>query len=283
VYWWSSGSAHVRPSWLITRGLPESAAFGAMLNGSWRQWPWASCDTSATSMLVPSAPLLHMESAGTTHPGKVRPENQDAWMARPELGLWAVADGMGGHDQGSLASQLTRDALNNIPPANGLAPLVQSVSGALKDTNDYLFAMSMRPVNPVTSGSTVVALLLHGTAGVCLWAGDSRLYRLRDGRLEQLSTDHSDDGEGESNNVITRAIGGHQHLDVDRVSFAVAVGDRFLLCSDGLYRETTDAEIAQLLSSGDALSAVEALRAHVLRGAASDNLTAIVIDAQPVV
>jgi type VI secretion system protein ImpM len=282
VHWWSSGSAHVRPSWLITRGLPEPAAFGAMLNGTWGQWPWVSCDTSATATLAPSAPLLHMESAGTTHPGKVRSENQDAWMARPELGLWAVADGMGGHDQGSLASQLTRDALNNVPPATGLAPLVHAVSVALKDTNDYLFSMSMRPVNPVTSGSTVVALLLHGTTGVCLWAGDSRLYRLRDGRLEQLSKDHSDDGEGESNNVITRAIGGHEQLDLDQVSFAVAVGDRFLLCSDGLYRETTDGEIAQLLRSGDALSAVEALRAHVLRGSASDNLTAIVIDAQPV-
>jgi len=160
---------------------------------------------------------------------------------------------------------------------------VQAVSGALKDTNDYLFSMSMRAVNPVTSGSTVVALLLQGNTGVCLWAGDSRLYRLRDGKLEQLSTDHSDDGEGESNNVITRAIGGHQQLDLDQISFVVAVGDRFLLCSDGLYRETTDAEIAQLLRSGDALSAVEALRAHVLLGSASDNLTAVVIDAQPVV
>ena len=281
IHWWTSGSAHVRPSWLITRGLPEPAAYPAMLTGAWRQWPWVSCDTAvAAAAAAPATPLLHLESAGTTHPGKQRSENQDTWMARPELGVWAVADGMGGHDQGSLASQLTRDALINVAPATALAPLVQSVRAALTEANDYLYSMSLRPVNPVMSGSTVVAMMLHGSSGVCLWAGDSRLYRVRDGLLEQLTTDHSDD-EGESSNVITRAIGGHPQIDLDEISFSVRGGDRFLLCSDGLYRETTDTELARILATGDALCAVDALKTHVLAGRASDNLTAVVVDARP--
>ncbi|MGL6222230.1 MAG: type VI secretion system-associated protein TagF, partial [Steroidobacteraceae bacterium] len=259
IHWWSSGSVHVRPSWLLTRGLPEPAAYAAMLTGAWRQWPWTSCDTSVAAVAAtPATPSLHVESAGTTHPGKLRSENQDTWMGRPELGVWAVADGMGGHDRGSLASQLTRDALNNVAPTAGLAPLLQSVRAALADVNDYLYSMSLRPVNPVTSGSTVVALMIHGVSGACVWAGDSRLYRLRAGRLEQLTQDHSGD-EGEASNVITRAIGGNQYIDLDQVSFGVQVGDRFLLCSDGLYRETPDTDLARLLASGDALSAVDAL------------------------
>jgi type VI secretion system protein ImpM len=282
IHWWSSGSARVRPSWLITRGLPEPTAFGALLSGAWQQWPWTSCDTSmATDALLPSGPRLHMESAGTTHPGKTRSENQDAWMARPDLGLWAVADGMGGHEQGSLASQMTRDALNNVAPASGFASLLAAVRGAIKEVNDYLFAMSVRRVNPTTSGTTIVALLLQGTTAVCVWAGDSRLYRLRDGQLEQLTKDHSDEGEGEVNNVITRAVGGHPAIDLDQISFQVRVGDRFLLCSDGLYRETMPDDMARILSQGDALTAVDELRQHVLEGRATDNLTAIVVDAQP--
>jgi protein phosphatase len=83
------------------------------------------------------------------------------------------------------------------------------------------------------------------------------------------------------NNVITRAVGGHPEIDLDQISFQVRVGDRFLLCSDGLYRETTADDMARILSQGDALTAVDELRRHVLAGRAMDNLTAIVVDAQP--
>ena len=281
VHWWTSGSAQVRPSWLVTRGLPEPAAFAAMVNGTWHQWPWVSCEIAPAAATAAAPTLLHFESAGTTHPGKMRTENQDSWMARPDAGVWAVADGMGGHDHGSLASHMTRDALNNVAAATGLARQVGAVREALAQTNEYLYSMSLRPVNPVTSGSTVVALVTRDQDAVCLWAGDSRLYRLRNGKLEQLTTDHSDDGEPEGSNIITRAVGGHDGLELDQIEFRVVVGDRFLLCSDGLYRETTDSDIARILASGDSLSATDALREHVLRGRASDNLTAVVIDAQP--
>jgi type VI secretion system protein ImpM len=287
IYWWSSGSAQVKPSWLVTAGLPEPAAFGSMLRGAWHEWPWNSCETATAGAPVAGRTDLHLESAGTTHPGKVRSENQDAWLSRPDAGLWAVADGMGGHSHGSLASQLARDSLGNVAPRPALAQMVQSVRAALEEANNYLFAMSLRPKNPVTSGTTIVVLLVQDQTGVCLWAGDSRLYRLRDGTLEQLTVDHSEDEEsadgngGGFSNVITRAVGGRDGLDLDQVSFHVQLGDRFLLCSDGLYRETSDQEIAQFLRSGDSLTAVDAMLAHVLRGKAADNVTAIVVDAQP--
>jgi type VI secretion system protein ImpM len=286
MYWWTSGSAHVKPSWLVTQGLPEPAAYASMLAGTWHEWPWSTCEIGTPDTITRAAGEIHLESAGTTHQGKVRSENQDAYISRPEIGLWAVADGMGGHDQGHVASQLVRDSLGNVAPAPALAQLVQAARGALDEANSYLYAMSLRPVNPIMSGTTVVVLVVRAKVGVCLWAGDSRLYRLRHGVLEQLTVDHSEangpDGEASgSSNVITRAVGGRSELELDQVSFNVQLGDRFLLCSDGLYREASDDDIAEVLESGDAMSVVQALLAHTLRGRAADNVTAVVVDAQP--
>jgi type VI secretion system protein ImpM len=287
VFWWSSGSNSVRPSWLVTRGLPQPAAFGSMLTGDWQDWPWTSCETSGEAAAAPGA-VLHLESAGSTHAGKVRSENQDAYVAQPECGLWVVADGMGGHSEGHVASGMVCDALAAIGPQPSLAVAVKAVREALAHVNGYLYSMSRREVRPVVSGSTVVALLVQGARGACLWAGDSRLYRLRDDVLEQLSMDHSEEVEGPAvagmsprPNVITRAIGGCDGLEVEHLGFDVRVGDRLLLCSDGLYREMSTAQIAELLRSGDAISTVETLLQHVLRGEAADNVTVVVVDAQP--
>jgi serine/threonine protein phosphatase PrpC len=140
----------------------------------------------------------------------------------------------------------------------------------------------------VVSGTTVVVLLTQGATGICLWAGDSRLYRLREGTLEQISVDHSEEEEGTGDdgmprraNVITRAVGGREELELDQLSFDIKLGDRLLLCSDGLYRELSPEQIAEMLQNGDAMSAVETLQLRVLRGEAADNVTVIVIDAQP--
>lgn len=287
VYWWSSGSTAVRPCWLVTRGLPEPGAFGSMLTGDWHDWPWTSCETQAAGA-VAGASALHMESAGSTHPGKVRSENQDAYTCRPECGLWAVADGMGGHAEGHVASQMVRDALAAIEPQASLAAMVNAVRSALAQVNDYLHSLSQRRINPVVSGTTVVVMLARGNKGVCLWAGDSRLYRFRDDALAQLTVDHSEatmdlaeGAEPSNSNVITMAIGGRDSLEFEQMSFDVQLGDRYMLCSDGLYREVTIAQIGNLLHSGDAISTVEALIANTLRGEAADNVTVVVVDAQP--
>jgi type VI secretion system protein ImpM len=284
VFWWSSGSNSVRPSWLITRRLPEPQAFASMLSGEWGQWPWdATGEPVASGSLLDSAPA-GFDSAGTTHPGHQRKENQDAYVARPEIGLWAVADGMGGHSSGHLASRAAVDALAALEARPAFPDLVRAVHQSLQDVNGYLQTLSRRAVNPTVIGTTIVVLLVRDGAGVCLWAGDSRLYRLRAGRFEQLTSDHSDPGEpGDAaapTNVITRALGGHDVVDLEQRTFDVQAGDRFLLCSDGLYREVAADGLAALLQPGDAATSVSAMVECVLRGVAADNVTAIVVDAR---
>jgi len=286
MYWWSSGSASVRPSWLITRRLPEPRAFAAMLSGAWGEWPWESGDVFDSGSLMGAVPA-RFESAGTTHPGRVRSENQDAYLARPEVGLWAVADGMGGHTSGRLASQATVDALGTIEPHAGFPDLVRSVREKLGEVNHYLQSLSQREPNPTVIGTTIVALMVRDGAGVCLWAGDSRLYRLRGGALEQLTADHSESNEPDaipalnSSNVITRALGGHDEVDLEQLTFDVQQGDRLLLCSDGLYREVDGEGLRAILGEGDATTTVRTLLQRTLQGAAMDNVTAVVVDALP--
>jgi serine/threonine protein phosphatase PrpC len=295
VFWWTSGSASVQPSWLITRGLPEPQAFSAMLSGAWDEWPWQSGspvvpggigprDVVPDSML-PSTPAVHFESGGRTHPGRVRNDNQDAYIARPEIGLWAVADGMGGHSAGALASRATADALASVESRAVFPEFVRAVRETLHGVNEYLYSLSQRALNPTVIGTTLVALIVRDGTGVCLWAGDSRLYRWRAGALEQLTVDHSEaaeldaNEEGTGSNVITRALGGHEEVELAQVSFDVHGGDRFLLCSDGLYRTLPTDELVSLLSGDDATAAADALVTRVLQGSADDNLTAVVVHA----
>jgi serine/threonine protein phosphatase PrpC len=194
---------------------------------------------------------------------------------------------MGGHSSGQLASKATVDALAGIEPSAAFPEFVRSVRDTLGEVNRYLVTLSRRAVSPTVIGTTVVVLLVRDGLGVCLWAGDSRLYRLRNGVLEQLTSDHAEatDPDGDpaasSSNVITRALGGHDEVDLDQLTFDVRPRDRFLLCSDGLYRELHADELQAQLGAADAASVAAALQQQVLRGEASDNVTVVVVDAQP--
>jgi serine/threonine protein phosphatase PrpC len=176
-----------------------------------------------------------------------------------------------------------------LPPATDFETLIDSVVSTIERVNGELHQMAEARQRSGVIGSTVVALLVHESGqAVCLWAGDSRLYRLRDAVLEQLTDDHSEAGEASEasghaprSNVITRAIGGRDGLELDQLSFDVRLGDRFLLCSDGLYRDIQPARIGELLQHGDAATTVETLIEHALRGEAADNITVVVVDAQP--
>jgi len=284
MFWWSSGSASVQPSWLVTKGLPPPQAYAAMISGAWSDWPWSSGDVLATQTLFLTSPMT-LESGGSSHPGKVRQENQDAWLARPELGLWAVADGMGGHSAGHVASRATVDALNGLEARASFPEFVRLVRESLTEVNRYLYSLSQRAVNPTVIGTTVVAMLVRDGTGVVLWAGDSRLYRCRGDELEQLTVDHSEVSESElesvlaSSNVITRALGGHDEIELEQLSFDVKPGDRFLLCSDGLYRELSHDDLRSMINDGDAAAAPKAMIERVLRGEAADNVTVVVVAA----
>jgi protein phosphatase len=220
----------------------------------------------------------------------VRKLNEDSVLDLPELGLWMVADGMGGHAAGDFASGAIVSALASIPPPASLGALIGEVRERLQAVNRELNEEARRRREQVI-GSTVVALLVFGGHGVVAWAGDSRAYLYRRGELVQLTRDHSqveelvslgllapEQVEGHpAANVITRAVGVADSLELDSEMFAIAEDDIFLLCSDGLYRELDDNAIAAALALGDCQQSCDALIEAALAQRARDNVSVIVV------
>lgn len=230
-------------------------------------------------------------SAGATDVGTVRPLNEDSYSDQPDIGLWTVADGMGGHDAGSVASQMIVERLQGLGSKENLAEFVTSIEDTIVDVNKNLLEYSRAQLNGRTVGSTFVSLLIKGNIGVCLWAGDSRLYRFRQNRLAPLSADHShvaelikqgliSPEEAETHperNVITRAVGTSERIDIDIDVFELNVGDQFLLCSDGLYNALNDQEIISCLNNQTLEMSVSALIQSALNNKASDNVSVILV------
>jgi len=233
------------------------------------------------------ASAKHLAAAGwissaSTHAGCVRSCNEDRYLAREELGLFAVADGMGGHHAGDVASALVIDVLSDVANMAAIEENLQRANRQLQQRAEH----ASRGV----VGSTVVALLVSGDEFVCLWAGDSRCYLRRDRALAQITNDHSlvrqlvDEGrlsprEAKAHpraNVITRAVGALPDLILERRRGAVRTGDVFLLCSDGLWGVLDDADIAAVLEQTPIASAADALVALALGRRARDNVTAVV-------
>ena len=224
----------------------------------------------------------------------VRAINEDACVALPELGLWAVADGMGGHEAGDVASRLIVETLQQTPPPTDWRSFLDAVRERLCEVNRRLREESAQRYQHRTIGSTVVVLAAYEGQCACLWVGDSRIYRLRDGQLQQLTRDHShvqelvDQGlispeeahHHPLSNVITRAVGSADELHVDEVDYPLRAGDMFLLCSDGLNKTVSDEEIARLLAHSDhnCQEAVKAFIHLALMRDASDNVTTVVVN-----
>lgn len=195
-------------------------------------------------------------SCGATDKGAVRELNEDSFLVRNQLCLWAVADGMGGHAKGDFASETVVDHLYQVRPWPRPRAQLLDVVARLEDANRALREEAARNGSDAI-GATVVCLLMQDTEGVVVWAGDSRAYRIRHGVLEQLSRDHSvvedlvDAGliradEAESHphaHVLTRAVGAADTLDLDFERFALESGDIYILCSDGLTRCVPDSAI----------------------------------------
>jgi len=240
---------------------------------------------------------LSFVSAAQTHVGMVRALNEDAMVDRPAIGLWAVADGMGGHEAGEVASGLVAEALNHVETLSSGYAFLDEVRASLLRANHTLVARAASLSPGSIMGSTVVALLVYGGHYACLWAGDSRAYMLRDMELKRLSRDHSvvqeliDAGnltpaEAKSyrrSNVITRAVGVQEDFSLDIVEGAIEAGDIFLLCSDGLTGMVADEEIAAILKMRPTSTVAEDLIRLTLERGAKDNVTVIVIraDASP--
>ena len=237
--------------------------------------------------------MAEWQFCALTDQGVKRKHNEDAVIAVPERAIWAVADGMGGHEAGDVASRLVTEALAAVSRPDNFSLFIDAVEDALVGVNQHIRDHAEREFGGRMMGSTVVAMLGAQGYGACVWAGDSRLYRLRNNELVALSRDHSQvqrlvdagvlsEDEAESHpqaNVITRAVGGAQALVVDVAMFDVQSGDRFLLCSDGLYNELSRDEIAARLGEGTVDAAAQSLIAQTLAHGARDNVSVIVIEA----
>jgi serine/threonine protein phosphatase PrpC len=229
-----------------------------------------------------------------TDTGRLRDQNEDALLVTETL--FVVADGMGGHAAGEVAAQISVETLRDTADGtrDGIVEAVRVANRAILERSG---------ADPETRGMgttlSAVALVTEGDAGeemvLVANVGDSRVYRVHRGELEQLSEDHSlvedlvragriSPAEARTHpnrNIVTRVLGTDAEVEVDSWLITPEAGDRYLLCSDGLYREASDDDIAGVLESGDAMSAVQSLLAHTLRGRAADNVTAVVVDAQP--
>lgn len=237
--------------------------------------------------------LSAWRSHARTDPGKVRSHNEDAFLALPERGLWVVADGMGGHQNGALASRLIVEHLAELPGGSDLDRRVQQVRHTLHLLNRRLSReltlVSGQP-EPVM-GSTVVVLLVEEDRATCIWAGDSRCYLWRSGGLYQITRDHSllqqlieeqhltpeQAASHPSAHALTRAVGASEELALDVVEFNVYPGDTLLLCSDGLYQNLSGSELGSALNRPSPQLALERLFEQALAGPARDNLSAVVI------
>ncbi len=237
--------------------------------------------------------MFRISYSATTNVGAVRKHNEDNLISRPELGLWAVADGAGGHDSGEVASGMIVAELQKLTPRLSGSELLSEVRLAIGRVHQELREEAARRGAGRMIASTFVSLIVRDKHFACLWAGDSRAYLLRHGHLQQISHDHSlvqelvdsgnlaaEDAEHHPHaNVITRAVGDDSDaLELDKVIGAAEPGDRFLLCSDGLCKTLSESEIATLLSQESATPASDRLIAAALAQEVNDNVTAIVVD-----
>ena len=197
---------------------------------------------------------------------------------------------MGGHRGGELASRLVVEALANLPAFTSGYGLLRAVKEGLVGVNTDLFRLAASLDGVI--GSTIAALLISEEHFACVWAGDSRIYRLRGGALDRLTHDHSviqeliDQGEltpaeaavDRRSNIITRAIGAREDLELEVGHGSVEAGDRFLVCSDGLTGTVPDSELLALMSFRVIDHAADALLDRALERGATDNVTLVLIE-----
>lgn len=237
-------------------------------------------------------------SAGDSITGPVRQNNEDRIYADDKLGIWCVADGMGGHVEGGVASSLITQTLEDLQKMSPKSSddFLSILIDILKSTNEIIYSLSNDMFDSKQIiGSTFVILVIFENKGYVLWSGDSRLYRMRDVYFEQVTVDHTqyeslksqqllDDETNSSpldhpaSHILTKAMGVKPVLEYEFVEIDIQQNDIFLLCSDGLYNVLEQVEIGKsLYYADDYQSAVNSLiNSAVMRGT-SDNVSAIVV------
>lgn len=231
------------------------------------------------------------ESFGFTDPGNTRKVNEDALLLKPSAGLWVIADGMGGHSFGSYASQLVVNRIAATDTSGTAEQAQNKIHIALQDVNTHLVEYAQQHEQGVC-GSTVVGMLMSQQTCMFFWAGDSRLYLIRDQKLSQLSKDHSveqekidkgliekDDPNFSGKNLITRAVGGDHQLEIEIGYHQPQPGDQLFLCSDGVYNEISEQEIESIINMpNSAKERCLTMNEEIISRAARDNFTGIIVE-----
>lgn len=237
--------------------------------------------------------MFRFDTSSATDVGLVRERNEDNYYNDPDNGVWVVADGMGGHDAGDVASQVIVDLMGTIGRPASADDLLGRVQHRLGKAHDRLKTYAREHRLPIV-GAAVVVLLAYRRHMACIWSGDSRLYQVRDGAIRQVTRDHTELAElmdrglvseeeatrWTSRNVITHAVGVHDKLELEAVYGDIREGDVFVLCSDGLYLHVHDLEIATHVQSRRADAAAEALVALALARGGEDNVTVTIVRAE---
>ncbi|MEQ1951989.1 PP2C family protein-serine/threonine phosphatase [Mesorhizobium yinganensis] len=240
-----------------------------------------------------SDPGIRFESFGLSHPGKVRELNEDRMLMAPRSGLWLVADGMGGHDAGEVASSCIVDHLATIGVASSAPDLRARFEDRIGRANAQIWSIAQSRGGG-TIGSTVAALLTFERQFACIWMGDSRVYLVRDRVISQLSHDHTEVQElldrgvltadearvWPRRNVITRAVGVEDEIALDIELGQARPGDVFVLATDGLTAHASDLDILVAVSAAEPEAACRALLDKVLERGGTDNVTVIVVKCQ---
>lgn len=237
-----------------------------------------------------------IRSFGISHVGQVRTNNEDSFAERPEMGLFAVADGMGGAQAGERASRITVDTLVERVRAAGPDAAVEELAEAVREANRNVRADAESSPEFSGMGTTVVAILASEPRASIVNVGDSRIYLFRKGALELVTSDHSwvnevgrslglNDEQLRSHpyrNVLTRAVGAEADLEVQMIELDLEAGDLLLLCSDGLHGVAAESVLAEILARPDNLEDKgKALVDAVLERGAPDNVTALLVEYVP--
>jgi serine/threonine protein phosphatase PrpC len=242
-----------------------------------------------------------MRSFGGTHVGRRRSSNEDAYLCDDELGLWVVADGMGGHAAGEVASREAIDTIHGMV-RRGKLDLARSPSaspwaacrlleGAVQAATYMVFAIAEQERDKTGMGTTISAMMREGDHLVIAQVGDSRIYRVRGSETVQLTEDHTlvawqvkhgiitpeQAAVSKERNVVTRAVGNQDYVQVDTSCHEADTGDAYLLCSDGLHGYLRTHEIAEICSSGGQVAIERFIQLANARGG-RDNITAILLD-----
>jgi len=253
---------------------------------------------------------LDIEFFAATDVGRQREHNEDNFLIDPKLRLFVVADGMGGHAAGEVASQIAvhevcrgvrehRDAIERCERSDGdPAALRQEVTAvlerAVQQASATIFRAAQEDPRKRGMATTTCALLLAGDRGFIAHVGDSRIYLVREGQVHQITEDHSlinelvkrgkikrDEIErspyAKYKNAVTRAVGAHESAEADTLDFDVLPGDQFLLCSDGMYAYLKESELPRLLAADDVAQVPKDLVALANAGGGHDNITAVVV------